>query len=46
MDLQEVVWKGVGGFIWLSGYGLVLGSCEHGNQPPGSIKDTEQPSNY
>jgi hypothetical protein len=26
-----------------SGYGTVVGSCEHGNKPLGSIKDREFP---
>jgi hypothetical protein len=33
MDLREIGW---GGMDWIQG--LVAGSCEHGNEPSGSIK--------
>jgi hypothetical protein len=34
LDLREIAYEGVGGLKW----DLVAGSCEHGNEPSGSIK--------
>jgi hypothetical protein len=36
MDLREIGWDGMD-WIYLA-QGLVEGSCEHGNEPSGSIK--------
>jgi hypothetical protein len=37
MDLGEIGWEGGGGVDSAgSGYGLVAGSCEHGDKPSGS----------
>jgi hypothetical protein len=40
MDIQETGWEGWTGFIWKRA-GTVAGCCEHGNEPPGSIKCPE-----
>jgi hypothetical protein len=40
MDITEIVWLGVD-WILVSGYGPVVGSYEHGNEPSGSIKGME-----
>jgi hypothetical protein len=40
MDLKEIGWKG-GLHSSGSGKGKVVGSCEHGNEPSGSIKGGE-----
>jgi hypothetical protein len=39
MDLREIGWDGMEwiGLIWLR-IGTVEGSCQHGNEPSGSIK--------
>jgi hypothetical protein len=37
MDYQEVGWRAWTGFIWLR-IGQVVGCCECGNEPSGSIK--------
>jgi hypothetical protein len=37
MDLKEQIGREWIGLIWL----MVAGSCEHGNEPLGSIKDGE-----
>jgi hypothetical protein len=34
IDLREIGWGGMTGSIW----GPMKGSCEHGNEPSGSIK--------
>jgi hypothetical protein len=36
MDLREIGWNVWTGFIWFR-----VGSCEHGNEPSGSIKGGE-----
>jgi hypothetical protein len=36
MDLRKMEWDGLD--LSASGYGPVEGSCEHGNEPSGSIK--------
>jgi hypothetical protein len=38
MDLQEAGWGVWTGLIWLRIGTQVAGSCEHGNEPLGSIK--------
>jgi hypothetical protein len=38
MDLREIGWNGVCVYQSGSGYGPVEGSCEHGNDPSGSIQ--------
>jgi hypothetical protein len=40
MDLREIRWEG-GLDASGSGQGAVVGSCEHGNEPSGSIKGGE-----
>jgi len=37
-DLQEVGWEGQRLDQTGSGYGQVVGTCEHSNKPSGSIK--------
>jgi hypothetical protein len=38
MDLRDMGWDGYGLDRSGSGYGPVEGSCEHSNEPSGSIK--------
>ena len=38
MALKEMGWQGKGQDSSGSGYGHVVGCCEHGNEPLGSIK--------
>jgi hypothetical protein len=38
MDLRELVWEGVDWNHLAQDRGSVMGSCEHGNEPSGSIK--------
>jgi hypothetical protein len=38
MDLRDIDWEGMGLDRAGSGYGPVEGSCEHGDEPSGSLK--------
>jgi len=38
-DLREVVWEDA--YCIYTTYGPVAGSCEHGNEPSGSVKGGE-----
>jgi hypothetical protein len=38
MDLKEIGWDGMDWIDLAPGYGPVDDSCEHGNEPSGSIK--------
>jgi hypothetical protein len=41
MDLREIEWDGTDWINLAQGNGPVEGSCEHGNEPLGSIKCSE-----
>jgi hypothetical protein len=38
MDFKEIEWYGMDWTELAQEWGLVEGSCEHGNEPSGSIK--------